>query len=75
MLNEVLETEALQAKVMQTAQKLAVLPQAALRQSKRLMKANTIAVKDHMYAELKIFIAAMQSEEAKQAFDAFVQRS
>lgn len=75
MVNEVLETEALQAKVMQTAQKLAVLPQAALRQSKRLMKANTIAVKDHMYAELKIFIAAMQSEEAKQAFDAFVQRS
>ncbi|UTP72030.1 enoyl-CoA hydratase [Alteromonas sp. LMIT006] len=75
MVNEVLETEALQAKVMQTAQKLADLPQAALRQSKRLMKANTIAVKDHMYAELKIFIAAMQSEEAKQAFDAFVQRS
>ncbi|MBE1288335.1 MAG: enoyl-CoA hydratase [Alteromonadaceae bacterium] len=75
MVNEVLETEALKAKVMQTAQKLAVLPQAALRQSKQLMKANSIAVKDHMYAELKIFIAAMQSEEAKQAFDAFVQRS
>ncbi len=75
MVNEVLETEALKAKVMQTAQKLAVLPQAALRQSKRLMKANSFAVKDHMYAELKIFIAAMQSEEAKQAFDAFVQRS
>lgn len=75
MVNEVLETEALKAKVTQTAQKLAVLPQAALRQSKRLMKANSFAVKDHMYAELKIFIAAMQSEEAKQAFDAFVQRS
>ena len=75
MVNEVLETEALKAKVTQTAQKLAVLPQTALRQSKRLMKSNTIAVKEHMYAELKIFIAAMQSEDAKQAFDAFVQRS
>lgn len=75
MVNEVLETEALKAKVTQTAQKLALLPQTALRQSKRLMKSNTIAVKEHMYAELKIFIAAMQSEEAKQAFDAFVQRS
>ncbi len=75
MVNEVLETEALKAKVTQTAQKLADLPQTALRQSKRLMKSNTIAVKEHMYAELKIFIAAMQSEDAKQAFDAFVQRS
>ncbi len=75
MVNEVLETEALKAKVTQTAQKLAVLPQTALRQSKRLMKSNTIAVKEHMYAELKIFITAMQSEDAKQAFDAFVQRS
>ena len=75
MVNEVLETEALKAKVTQTAQKLADLPQKALRQSKRLMKSNTIAVKEHMYAELKIFIAAMQSEDAKQAFDAFVQRS
>jgi len=75
MVNEVLETEVLKEKVTQTAQKLALLPQAALRQSKRLMKSNTIAVKEHMYAELKIFIAAMQSEDAKQAFDAFVQRS
>ncbi len=75
MVNDVFEAETLSEKVAQTAQKLASLPQVALRQSKQLMKTNALAINEHMYAELKIFIEAMQSEEAKQAFNAFVQRN
>lgn len=74
MVNDVLDAEMLVEKVAQTAQKLASLPQSALQQSKQLMKSNATAINDHMYAELKIFIAAMQSEEAKEAFNAFVHR-
>nr|WP_136252320.1 enoyl-CoA hydratase [Ningiella ruwaisensis] len=54
--------------------KLTAKPSEALRQTKALLKYNKADIKAHIDEELKWFVKAMQSEAAKEAFSAFLEK-
>lgn len=64
----------LEAAVKDLAHALALKPSTALQQTKALLKHNQNAVSAHIDKELKIFIEAMQSEAANEAFTAFLEK-
>jgi len=55
-------------------QKLLSLPPAALKATKKLMKAESTPVGERIEAELKVFLARLQSEELKEAATAFLEK-
>ncbi|MEM9044703.1 MAG: crotonase/enoyl-CoA hydratase family protein [Pseudomonadota bacterium] len=72
--NAVLAPELLEAHALETAQKLAAMPQQALRATKRLMKGDIEPVVAASLREAEIFAERLSSDEAKQAFMAFMSR-
>jgi enoyl-CoA hydratase/carnithine racemase len=60
--------------VVDIAQALAKKPALALQQTKALLKQDSSAVAQHIDDELKIFVEAMQSDAANEAFTAFVEK-
>lgn len=74
MINAVLSHEALEAKVEEVVNKLTTVPRIPLLQTKQLLKSNHEVVKKHVYKELEIFISAMHSEAAQEAFSAFIEK-
>ncbi|MFT7505026.1 MAG: enoyl-CoA hydratase/carnithine racemase [Gammaproteobacteria bacterium] len=64
----------LDAAVVDIAQALAKKPALALQQTKALLKQDSSAVAQHIDDELKIFVEAMQSDAANEAFTAFVEK-
>lgn len=72
--NAVIAPEDLEAHALAVAQKLAGLPQQALRATKRLMKGDIAPVVDASQREGEIFAERLASDEAKQAFMAFMAR-
>ncbi|MEY3265252.1 MAG: hypothetical protein RL717_2729 [Pseudomonadota bacterium] len=75
LVNQVLPAAALQEHVAQQAAKLAALPAASVRATKRLMKAELAApIKAAMDAEMHDFSRMLRGPEAKEAFSAFVEK-
>lgn len=73
--NKIIPTAELTNFVQQQAQKLAALPAASLRATKRLMKTNqTQLVHEIMRAEMHQFAAMLNAPEAQEAFTAFFQK-
>ncbi|MFZ6732699.1 enoyl-CoA hydratase [Undibacterium sp. Ji42W] len=73
--NKVLPLEALLPYSQQQAAKLAALPAASIRATKRLMKGNQpAAISAKMTEENKYFSAMLNAPEAKEAFTAFFQK-
>ena len=72
--NAIVAPEELEAYAMATAQKLAAKPQQALRATKRLMKGDIEPVVAASLREAEIFAERLSSDEAKQAFMAFMAR-
>jgi enoyl-CoA hydratase/carnithine racemase len=64
----------LKAAVIDIAEELAKKPVTALQQTKALLKFNQNEVAQHIDDELKIFVEAMQSDAAKEAFTAFIEK-
>lgn len=64
----------LAAAVNDVAEALAKKPSLALQQTKALLKVNQLAIAQHIDDELKIFVEAMQSEAANEAFTAFIEK-
>jgi enoyl-CoA hydratase/carnithine racemase len=54
--------------------KLCSKPAEALKQTKALLKNDTLNIKTHIDNELKWFVKAMQTEAAKEAFSAFIEK-
>lgn len=72
LVNEVLPTEALHARVMERATALAQRPNGALRESKQLIKAGVREpVRAALVREATVFMARLATEEAQEAFQAF----
>ena len=67
-------TSDLNAAVDDIAQALAKKPALALQQTKALLKQDTKNITKHLDDELKIFIEAMQTEAAAEAFTAFIEK-
>jgi enoyl-CoA hydratase/carnithine racemase len=75
LVTEVVSDTDLRAKATETARKLAAKPAAALQASKRLMKAPfREQLKAAMKAENEEFSAQVRSEDAKEAFTAFMEK-
>lgn len=74
MINAVLSPEELNAKVDEVVKKLTLAPRIPLLQTKQLLKTNHEVVKKHVYKELEIFVSAMHSEAAQEAFSAFIEK-
>lgn len=74
MVTKIVEPEALRDTVNEVASKLAAKPAYALLQSKVLMNNEAEAIHQHMDVELDVFIEAMGTEAAQEAFDAFLQK-
>ena len=75
LVNQVLPAAALQEHVAQQAAKLAALPAASVRATKRLMKVELAApIKAAMEAEMHDFSRMLRGPEAKEAFSAFVEK-
>ncbi len=73
--NEVLPAEELFAKAEKSALKLAAKAPAALRNTKKLMKAELLKqIEEVIDIELAYFSEALQSEESKEAVSAFMQK-
>jgi len=73
--NEVLAPDLVLTAAEQAAHKLAAKPPAAVRVTKRLMKAQTRAMMEAALAEeLREFLARLVSPEAKEAFAAFLEK-
>jgi enoyl-CoA hydratase/carnithine racemase len=64
----------LHAAVVDIAEALAKKPALALQQTKALLRQDEACVAKHIDDELKIFVEAMQSEAANEAFTAFVEK-
>ena len=60
--------------VLDIAQTLAKKPSLALQQTKALLKQDQAGIAQHLDDELKIFVEAMQSAAANEAFTAFVEK-
>ncbi|MEL6477567.1 MAG: crotonase/enoyl-CoA hydratase family protein [Pseudomonadota bacterium] len=73
-INAVVAPEELEAKVLDTAQRLAEKPQQALRQTKALLKGDSAEIHAASRRESEIFAERLQSEEARNAFMAFMAR-
>lgn len=69
-----IHTSDLDAAVADIAEALAKKPALALQQTKALIKQDSKNVEQHIDDELKIFIKAMQSEPASEAFTAFIEK-
>ncbi|MGB3725182.1 MAG: enoyl-CoA hydratase-related protein [Glaciecola sp.] len=66
--------ENLSEQVWDLACKLASKPAAALQQTKALLQPNIDDIAQHIDTELSVFVSAMQSEQAKEAFNAFIEK-
>jgi enoyl-CoA hydratase/carnithine racemase len=69
-----IHTADLDAAVNDIAEALAKKPAHALQQTKALLKQDTKNIAKHIDDELKVFVEAMQSEAATEAFTAFVEK-
>ena len=67
-------TSDLDAAVNDVAEALAKKPALALQQTKALLKQDTKNIAQHIDTELKVFVEAMQSEAAIEAFTAFIEK-
>ena len=75
LVTEVVSDKDVLAKATETAQKLAAKPAAALQASKRLMKQSSREqIKAAMKAENEEFSVQVRSEDAKEAFSAFLEK-
>ena len=75
LVTEVASDKDVLAKATETARKLAAKPAAALQASKRLMKQPFLElIKAAMKAENEEFSAQVRSEDAKEAFSAFLEK-
>lgn len=74
MVTKIVEPEALRETVDNVAKKLAAKPAFALLQSKALINNEADAIRQHMDVELDVFIEAMGTEAAQEAFDAFLHK-
>ncbi len=70
----VLEADNLAARVDEVCQALAAKPQFALHHTKALLNHDKEAVEQHISVELDLFLEAMASEAAREAFDAFLHK-
>jgi enoyl-CoA hydratase/carnithine racemase len=75
LVNEVISDEDVMARARETAERLAAKPAKALQASKRLMKQPfREQIKAAMKAENEEFSAQVRSEDAKEAFTAFLEK-
>lgn len=74
LVNQSLDTQMLTKHVNQVIAKLVSKPRQAMRSTKALMKSDSDNVMTHMDEELDIFIQQLESEAAKEAFNAFLQK-
>lgn len=72
--SRVVSGEALSDLVTQTLAKLVSKPRTALVQSKALLRNQNTEIEQHIITELAAFTEAMQSEPAKEAFSAFLEK-
>lgn len=70
----VIPSEQLDAHVQRVAEKISLKPSLALRQSKALMNTANVQIKRIIDNELDIFVKALESAPAKEAFSAFFER-
>ncbi len=75
LISKVLPVDQLLAHAQTQAAKLVALPASSIRTTKRLMKAHdTDVINNKMLEEMKYFGAMLQSPEAKEAFQAFLEK-
>lgn len=74
LVNEVCAPDALAVQVANVAKKLAQKPNFALLQSKALLNSNIEDVEQHMAQELDVFVEALGTDAAQEAFDAFLKK-
>ncbi len=74
MINGVLAPDELEQRVNHVVNKLVSLPRMPMMQTKQLLKNNLEDVKKHMFSELEIFVSAMHSDAAQEAFSAFIEK-
>jgi enoyl-CoA hydratase/carnithine racemase len=74
LVNRVVEPDALEAAAMEFAQRLAAKPPEALRQSKRLMRADPATIDTRIAEENEVFARQLRSPEAREAFQAFLEK-
>ncbi|MEM0922923.1 MAG: enoyl-CoA hydratase-related protein, partial [Pseudomonadota bacterium] len=73
-INAVVEPDKLEAHVIEIAQRLAAKPQQALRRTKALLKGDSAEVHAVSRSESEIFAERLGSDEAREAFMAFMAR-
>ncbi|MEM1164610.1 MAG: crotonase/enoyl-CoA hydratase family protein [Pseudomonadota bacterium] len=73
-INAVVEPDQLEAHVIETAQRLAAKPQQALRRTKALLKGDSTELHAVSRRESEIFAERLGSDEAREAFMAFMAR-
>jgi enoyl-CoA hydratase/carnithine racemase len=74
LVNAIVPRESLEAHAMTAAAKLAVKPQGALALSRRLVRGDPARIWARVEEEGRLFTERLMSEEAKQAFQAFLQK-
>lgn len=74
LVNEVVDADTLAAKVHEVCTALAAKPAYALRQSKVLLTTDKEAIEQHMIEEMDVFLKAMDTEAAQEAFEAFLHK-
>ncbi len=75
LVNEIVETEDLETRAMDAATRLAAKPPQALAISRKLLRGDRAEVIARMEEEGALFAERLQSDEARNAFMAFMQRS
>lgn len=74
LVNRVVAAEELEAVAMKAAARLAVKPPGALAASRRLMRGDPAALLAQIEKETEIFVERLASDEAKEAFSAFLEK-
>lgn len=74
LVNRVVESDALDATAMDLARRLAAKPPEAMRQSKRLMRADPGLIDRRIGEENEVFARQLRSPEAREAFQAFLEK-
>jgi enoyl-CoA hydratase/carnithine racemase len=74
MINAEVAAEAVEAKALEAAAKLAAKPREALAATRRLIRQGAEALRERMDEEGRLFARQLMSDEAKQAFAAFMTR-